>query len=226
MCIMQHVKKIPTLSERLQLIVELSYTILCNKIAAGSITIPNEASMQMQLGTILNWVGKMYEYASDEYFSIQLETVQEIKGTEKTPSGNARFDIELSFSSSKEAVCAAIEMKRFKKSVISKKTGKISAAATTDNRYAIVLDLKNLEAYKKKNPHSSCYEIVYSDDKNYALNSKVKIDISEGAHICRAEGYKTPIELSGTYLAHWDDYSVEDCIHHFMMIDMQKNKVK
>lgn len=216
--------KVPTLTERLQEIAELSYRILCNKVAAGSIQIPNEASMQMQLGTILNWVGKLYEYTPDEFFAIQLEVDQDIEGTEKTPSGNARCDIQLRFTSSMESVCAAIEMKRFKKSSISK-NGKVSSAATTDNRYSIVLDLKNLEAYKANDAERLCYEIVYSDDRNYARNANVKIDISDGAHISKAKDYKTDITLAGAYLAHWDDYSSEDDIHHFMMIDLQNDKV-
>lgn len=113
---MARVKKMPTLAERLQEIVELSYQIFCNKVAAGSISIPNEASMQMQLGMILNSVGKLYEFLPKENFSVQLEIPQDIEETEKTPTGNARCDIELKFSSGQKAVHAAIEIKRFKKS--------------------------------------------------------------------------------------------------------------
>jgi hypothetical protein len=47
---------------RLEQIVEISYSILQNKIVGGAIDVPNEASMQMQFGVILKQVGQLYEF--------------------------------------------------------------------------------------------------------------------------------------------------------------------
>ena len=74
---MQQFNEIPTLSDRLRQIVELSYTILCNKVAAGSFNVPNEASIQMQLGSIINWVGKMFEFDKHDRVVVELESPKE-----------------------------------------------------------------------------------------------------------------------------------------------------
>ena len=106
--------KVPTLTERLQEIVELSYRILCNKVAAGSIQIPNEASMQMQLGTILNWVGKLYELDKYDHIFVELESPKEIAETCKS-KGKARCDIYVTLTNGNSKAAAAIELKHLKK---------------------------------------------------------------------------------------------------------------
>ena len=67
-----------SLKERLTEIVDISYRVLCNKIVSQSINIPNEASLQLQLGVILKQVGQLYEFSTEDRFTIQLEDVQDI----------------------------------------------------------------------------------------------------------------------------------------------------
>lgn len=50
---MKEWQKILPQHERLRQIVQISYELLCNKIVGGSITIQNEACLQMHLGVIL-----------------------------------------------------------------------------------------------------------------------------------------------------------------------------
>lgn len=165
--------KIPTLAERLQEIVDLSYRILCNKVAAGSIQIPNEASMQMQLGTILNWVGKLYELDKRDHISVELESPKEIEDTCKSMKGMARCDIYVTLACSNSKATAAIELKHFKKG---------PNEAVTDNRFSVLQDLENLEHYKAKERKLQCYEIVYTDNVNHTINkSNLTINIGNGA---------------------------------------------
>ena len=105
---------ITPMKERLKEIVKISYNLLCNEIAGGSITIYNEASLQMHLGVILKQVGRLYEYTKTDRFSIDLETWQEIDGTLKSKNGRARCDINLKMENEQEKYEVALELKYFK----------------------------------------------------------------------------------------------------------------
>ena len=141
-----------SLKERLTEIVDISYRVLCNKIVSQSINIPNEASLQLQLGVILKQVGQLYEFSTEDRFTIQLEDVQDINATQKSKNGKARCDIML---------------KHCKKA-----SKKASSETITDNRFSIWCDLENLENYKEvfsqKNQELIGYEILYTNNPNYA----------------------------------------------------------
>lgn len=193
--------------ERMREIIDLSYELLCRKVVEGSIEIPNEASFQLQLGTILKIVGQLYEFKDKDRFVINLEAPQEIEATEKSKRGIARCDIELKFLCGDTCKAKAyIELKHFRKS---------STAATTDNRFALFMDLKNLEVYKS--PSDICCEIVFANEKNYTLPGKSKIDIGEGVISPKEIIYtgNKMVTLSNNYEFHWDSYSDR---HHFLKI--------
>lgn len=48
--------------ERLKEIIDLSCDIFCRKVEEGMIVVPNEASFQLHLGTIMKMVGQLFEF--------------------------------------------------------------------------------------------------------------------------------------------------------------------
>ena len=193
--------------ERLQEIIDLSYRLLCHKVAKGNIEIPNEASFQLHLGTILKIVGQLYEFRDKEHFVIKLEAPQEITATEKSRNGKARCDIEIGMNYGETCKAKAyIELKHFRKS---------PTAATTDNRFALFMDLKNLETYKSAS--DICCEMVFTNDVNYTKAGKSKIDIGNGVTSSKEIVYtgNKQITLSGEYKFQWDSF-LDDC--HFLKI--------
>lgn len=199
-----------TLEERLKQIVNLSYELLCNKIVGKNITIHNEASMQMQLGVILKQVGQLYEFSENDHFSIELETWQDISSTTKSNKGKARCDISLKLTNGEESKESAIELKYFKYS---------PNDAVTDNRFSLLLDIENLEQYRKNKPGLLCYEIVYTDNKNYAdpnNPSKIKITPTISGNVEPYAG--RTIQLQNSYSSIWDSFNERN---HFLKIDLQ-----
>ncbi len=204
---------IPSIEERLKQIIDISYKLLCYKIVSGDIRIDNEASLQMQLGVILKQVGQLYECGNNDRFTIELETWQDISSTYKSSNGKARCDIFLRFISDSEVKEAAIELKHFRQNE------KNTNEAVTDNRFSILLDLENLEEYRKSIPGLLCYEIIYTNNENYTKpdnRSKIKITPTISGN---EKPYRDRIiTLEKTYSSVWDSYAKE---HHFLKIDLQ-----
>ena len=198
-----------TPQERLKEIVKISYTILCNKIAYGNITIANEASLQMQFGVILKQVGQLYEFDNTDKFLIDLETIQAISPTIKSSKGQARCDILLQFSiNSGNVAKAVIELKHFKYD----KTNE----AVADNRFSIMKDIENLEHYKEKDSQLLCYEILYTDNKNYA-NPHTTAGIKLAPTITQCFTYcQQTVELKTVYAAEWSNYGN----NYFMIVTL------
>jgi hypothetical protein len=67
-------KEITPIKEGLKEIVQISYNVLCNKIADDNICVHNEASLQMLLCIILKQVGYLFELSKSDRFSVELET--------------------------------------------------------------------------------------------------------------------------------------------------------
>ena len=196
--------------ERLRSIVEQAYTLLCNKVAGGEIVVKNEASMQLQLGSLLKTIGQLYEFSSSDHFHIELETPESISETAKSKNG-ARCDIKLAFyegrQSSPKAV-AYIELKYFK---IPDQDA--STEATTDNRFALLMDLENLEKYQDELRDGNClkplcYEIVYAENSTYySAKRSTNYDIGEGIQSeLKYEYRNNTVRLKHRYLFHWDIY--------------------
>lgn len=193
-----------TLEERIEFIVDTSYCILCNKIANGDITIPNEASMQLHLGTIMKQLGVLFEYSSEDRFRIEMESVQHIQPTQKSKNGTARCDIKLVLSEGKKKCEAFVELKYLKKS-----ENKSSTEAVTDNRYSVYCDIQNLENYNEKNMNCQCYEIVYTDNINHTLIKDTKYCIGND-YTLKAGKYENTkdrfVEINNDYLFKWNIY--------------------
>ena len=106
--------KTVSLPKRMEQIISVSYDILCNKIANGSIIVQNEASLQMQFGVILKQVGQLYEFSDQDHFKIELETPRDIEASTKSNRGQARSDISLRLFNDSDSIGAEIELKYFK----------------------------------------------------------------------------------------------------------------
>lgn len=195
-----------SIKERLAKIVDLSYEILCNKIASKGICVSNEASLQMQLGVILKQVGQMYELGQNEHFLIELESPQAAGQFQKSGTGKARCDILIKLKKGREEVVAAIELKYFKNS---------PNEAVTDNRYSAILDLSNLEQYQKNNKNMQCYEIIYTDNQNYTKSGRSKIELSGDLPTKFEYTQGRSVTLNNEYYAEWDCYKDK---HYFLKI--------
>ena len=194
-----------SLRERLEMIVDESYRIMCNKIATDEFTIPNEASMQLQLGLILKQLGKLYEFSSQEHFYVEFESVQEISQTAKSKNGKGRCDINLTFTSRDITEVVAIELKFLKKD---------KNEAVTDSKFSVYCDIENLENYQKNNPNLLCYEIVYTNNPNYTLVKDTKMCIGSGAVLLPGKYSYTQnrkITLCKEHHLQWDVYNNKHC---------------
>ena len=198
-----------TPQERLKEIVKISYTILCNKIVYGNITIANEASLQMQFGVIIKQVGQLYEFADTDKFLIDLEVTQAISPTIKSSKGQARCDISLQFSINNDDVAkAVIELKYFKYDKANE--------TVADNRFAIMKDIENLEHYKAKDSQLLCYEILYTDNKNYA-STKTTAGVKLAPTITQCFTYRQQtVALKNNYVAEWSNYGN----NYFMIVTL------
>ena len=177
-----------TPQERLKEIVKISYSILCNKVAYGDIKIAN---------------------ADTDKFLIDLETTQAISPTIKSSKGQARCDISLQFSINNDNVAkAVIELKHFKYDKANE--------AVADNRFSIMKDIENLEHYKEKDSQLLCYEILYTDNKNYA-NPHTTAGIKLAPIITQCFTYcQQTVELKAAYEAEWSNHGN----NYFMMVTL------
>lgn len=202
--------------ERIKLIVDTSYNVLCNKIIHGDINIHNEASMQLHLGTILKQLGELYEFSASDNFVIELETPEQINPTQKSSSGFARCDVKISLDNGLEKCDAFIELKYFKKS---------PNEAVTDNKFSVYCDIENLEKYQRNDESRLCYEIIYTDNINYTHNNEFKFCIGDG-FVISANSYPYTknriVKIENNYPLEWDVYiqQNEQIKHCFLKIEL------
>ena len=79
---------------RVREIIDISYKILIQKIGNGTINAWNEASLQLEFGSILKTVGNLYEFSTDDKFHMEFESGKLLNAiTNKSKSKKARIDI-------------------------------------------------------------------------------------------------------------------------------------
>lgn len=226
-------KSIPSYKDRLIDIIDLSYNLLCNKIAGGEIIVDNEASLQHQLSLILKQIGQHYLFSIYDRLEVVLEKDLKLnKPTNKSPKKSARCDIWLTMKDTlgkNNVVNVAIELKYFKYS----KTNE----ATTDNRFYLLFDLENLEQYKKEektNKADLCYAFVYSTNSNYAndnttstikLSPKITKTAERNVQKNKTSGEQyvihQKVDLNNEYAANWINYNKH---HYFLKVDLQEGE--
>lgn len=144
--------------ERLQEIIDIGYEILSRQIAGGKISVQNEASLQLHFAYILKTIGELYQFSSDDLFTIELESRLLFSNQLiKSKSKSARIDIVLTLGDYMNFATAAIELKFFKQ----------KNHREPNNRYDVFKDLHNLENYKKENIFDIAMFILATDHKHY-----------------------------------------------------------
>ncbi|PKG54947.1 MULTISPECIES: hypothetical protein [Halomonadaceae] len=194
--------------ERIKQIVEIAYDRLCGKITGQRIEVSNEASLQLQLASILKTLGELYEETPDERFIIELEkNVTLGSGTfVKSKTEKAKIDIWFSLENVKNAEkhSCAIELKYFKK----------TNHREPNNRYDVFKDLHNLERYGGF--VNAGYLLVATDHPHYINQDNFSpdtgdFDFREGRSYSAgtellyrtSNPYGPPITLKGTYDFSW-----------------------
>lgn len=195
-------------SERINQIVELAYDRLCGKITGQRIEVANEASLQLQLASILKTLGELYEESPKERFNIELEKNVTLVGSEFVKSGTDKAKIDIWFSleniSSKEKHSCAIELKYFKK----------ANHREPNNRYDVFKDLHNLERYG--NFVDTGFLLVATDHSHYINQTEYSVDTKDfdfregssyraGTELVyrTPTPYGPPIKLRNNYSFHW-----------------------
>jgi hypothetical protein len=157
--------------KRLNTIIDLSFNCLYKKINGGLIIIENEASLQLQLSSIMKTFGEQFIFRKDELFSIELEKPVILSNGKfsKSDSPKARIDIFISIEdikTNKQTSCS-IELKFFKK----------SNHREPNNRYDVFKDIQNLENYGEFSDFG--YLIVATDHKHYISHNKYSNDTAD-----------------------------------------------
>ena len=195
--------------ERLIRIVDLAYERLRTKIIGGRIRVENEASLQLQLGSILKTVGELYEVDRNEHFAIELEkpVVLPDHVFGKSGTDRAKIDIFCSFvdPTKQDVDACAIELKFFKK----------ANHREPNNRYDVFADIANLERYGCIAKY--CFLIIGTDHDHYVSQDLYSSDTADfdfrhgsGYVMGTAATYRTakphgpPISLKKDYSFQWD----------------------
>lgn len=193
---------------RLRQLVELAFDRLCGKINGRRVIVNNEASLQLQLASILKALGELYEETPDERFNIELEKdVRLSDGSfEKSGSDRAKIDIWLSIEDvvSRHKHACAIELKYFKK----------DNQREPNNRYDVFRDLQNLERYgdfvdygvlivATDHPHYINKESYSANTGDFDFRHGSRYDAGTTLDYRTNVPYGPPITLHGSYSFNW-----------------------
>lgn len=155
--------------ENLLSIVKAGCSSLVNKVSGGNIDFHNEASMQLQLGTIFSAIGGTFEYKPRDKFHIELESYADLSGISvKSGTNTALIDVSMCLGDNHNFATAAVELKFFKK----------KNQREPNNRYDVFADLKNLETYKKHG-YDICAFLLLTDHEHYVRHSGYSTATSE-----------------------------------------------
>lgn len=209
--------------QRLAQIIDFAYDRLREKINGGRISVDNEASLQMQFGSILKTVGELFERSRRELFAIELEKKVRLASGAFGKSGtkNAKIDIFCSYidSETEDGESCAIELKYLKR----------ENHREPNNRYDVFADIANLERYGSI--ARQCFLIVGTDHSHYVSQAAYSPDTADfdfrhgiayragfPATYKTVKPYGAPIELRRSYSFHWD--RVEGGLH-FMKVPIE-----
>ena len=199
-------KELLNARERAVSIVERSCEIFQAKIMNHNIgEISNEASMQLQLGTILQQVGTLFEWGAKDRFNVIFEKPFDIECTNKSANGKAKCDIFIEMYVDGDGCSpyrVGMELKYFPK---------CDNEATTDNRIAILEDIQNIEQYIAEDKIDLGYSYIYTTNGNYAhSDTKSNINLGDGVEVHGGKCKSETVELKGTYKPNWQEYSMKD----------------
>jgi len=194
--------------DRLKKIIDLAFKSLYEKINGGLIVVENEASLQLQLSSIIKTLGELFVYRRDELFSIELEKpVVLSEGIfEKSKSSRAKIDIFISIENiaTEEKHNCAIELKYFKK----------ANHREPNNRYDVFKDIHNLENYgaftdygvllvATDHEHYISQESYSEDTSDFDFRNGSKYNSGKKLEYKTSTPYGEPIILNGSYQFEW-----------------------
>jgi hypothetical protein len=194
--------------ERLEQIVHIAYERMCGKIKGQRIEVSSEASLQLQLASILKILGELYEETPSERFNIELEKSVFLQESQfvKSKTNKAKIDIWVALENIKtgETNSCAIELKYFKK----------ANHREPNNRYDVFKDLHNLESYGDfvdigfllvATDHSHYINKTdYSPDtRDFDFRDEVKYYSGTELVYRTQSPYGPPISLNGSYKFEW-----------------------
>jgi len=175
-----------THEDRIKQIVAVAYDRLCGKITGQRIQVANEASLQLQLASILKTLGELYEESPSERFKIELEKSVKLTGGTFAKSGTEKANIDIWFSlediESGESHSCAIELKYFKR----------ANHREPNNRYDVFKDLQNLERYGDF--VDAGYLLVATDHLHY-INQEAYSPDTEDFYFRHGKSYQAGKEL-------------------------------
>ena len=198
---------------RVKQIVEIAYDRLCGKISGQRIQVDNEASLQLQLSSILKTLGELYEDAASERFNIELEKSVKLEGGKFAKSGTEKAKIDIWFSlddvNSGKSYACAIELKYFKQ----------ANHREPNNRYDVFKDLQNLERYADfvdigyllvatDHPHYINQETYSPDTKDFDFRHDKNYGAGTELVYRTKKPHGPPITLKNDYSFVW--HRVED----------------
>ena len=195
-----------THKERINQIVEIAYERLCGKVTGKRIEVANEASLQLQLASILKTLGELYEETPNERFSIELEKNVTLPDSESVKSRKRRVDIWFSLEDkggNKQQACA-IELKYFKR----------VNHREPNNRYDVFKELHDLECYgdfvdigfllvATDHPHYITQEKYSEDTQDFDFRDGSSYQGGTELAYRTQEPYGSPIRLRGNYSFSW-----------------------
>ncbi len=194
--------------DRLKQIVNIAYERMCGKITGQRIEVCNEASLQLQMASILKTLGELYEETPNERFNIELEKNVFLQDSQfvKSTTNKAKIDIWVALENTEtgQQQSCAIELKYFKK----------VNHREPNNRYDVFKDLHNLESYQD---FVDIGFLLVATDHSHYVNKKIysldtgDFDFRDGSkyHSGTELVYKTqkpygpPITLNGSYKFNW-----------------------
>jgi len=211
---------------RLKTIMDLSFNCLYEKIDGGLIIVENEASLQLQLSSILKTFGEQFIFKKDELFAIELEKpVKLSEGTfNKSNSSKARIDIFISIENitTKKKTNCSIELKFFKK----------ANHREPNNRYDVFKDIQNLENYAEfsnfgfllvatDHKHYVEYNNYSNDTADFDFRNNSKYKAGTKLEYKTKKPYGSPIVLQNNYNFTWKT-SVNGI--SFMLLEVESKK--
>jgi len=194
--------------QRLKEIVELAFESLYKKINGGLVVVENEASLQLQLSSIIKTLGELFVYQRDELFSIELEKPVLLSNGcfEKSKSSKAKIDIFITIENltSREKHNCAIELKFFKK----------ANHREPNNRYDVFKDISNLENYGEfadygvllvatDHEHYISQETYSRDTCDFDFRQGSKYKTGKVLEYRTSKPYGDPIKLNNDYEFKW-----------------------
>lgn len=196
-----------SIRQRCEWIVEQAFNSLVEKIGGGVTRVDNEASLQLQLASVIKTLGELAVTTESERFEIELEKrVSNPNGPfQKSGSNKAKIDIWFRLSDATSDCRIAIELKFFKKENQREPNNRADAFKDIFNleTYTAVADLGYLMVLSD-HPHYYNWPKGYSSDTaDFDLSHDATYEGGTRLEYRTDKPHVQPFHLSGSYNFQW-----------------------